>query len=927
METPDFVREKLTEWGFNDLVQRFEDEGIDKEIFLNLEDTNINVLIPKIGPRVKFKRRLKEYLQWKSMETCHFVQDKLTEWNLSELIHRFEDEGIDKETFLILEESGNLNILIPKIGPRVKFRKKLREYLQALKRKHADTPETIDPETDTNSDQEDIPELALKRKHADTPEIMDTETDTNSDQDDIPELEPTIFPWHFESPSTSDKDRDNEMSEEPMSNRNSSTGLLAVILFILRHHLTVAVGDLMALLNFLSPNLVVASKYLSDKIIALCTVFYCHRCQNYMGTNPHDAPCSQCGTVFNKESSTKNGHFFLSASLKDLLKDILKIHGTELLPKTVAQGNIIKDVMDGRMYQNLLKQGRLGADDLTLSWNSDGVPIYNSPIHSYSIWPLQFIINELPYTQRQENVIVAGLWFGPKPPKMNTFLKPFIDECRDLAHNPFQWSDSNGTVHHSKVFSLIFSSDAIARPLLRNCKQFNGEYGCDWCLHPGMMVKKGNGNMRSYPYDEEKQVARSNDTFKNNATQAKKGVKGLSLLCELPFFDVVFGFVPEYLHSVLLGVSKQLMSLWLDRVNSEKPWYVGQHISKMDSRLLCLRSPLEKKENTSVRSLKCRNSWKASEWRAFLLFYAISVLPGILPLTFLEHYFHLSFSIHILLQESISQHELKLAHESLVHFVKYMKVLYGEENVSFNCHQLIHLTESVLNWGPLWATSAFSFERNNGNLRALLKGVNDYPRQIHQMFLVWQHIPRHLSSLVFNKQSDFGELLDKLTPVQEGSGSDKALGKSRHLDLTGSTKLAIEELLNRPVLVKSVEAYDSFTNGHTVYHSTNCKEIDKTACVIKLKNGCCGEIQLILLFKENCVCTSACLCQAVPVIVVNLYDIKPGTLFSKTHPSETVFVRVERTDQPKAFFLEDIRCKCKYVDGWLVPVPNTFERY
>ncbi|TDH02909.1 hypothetical protein EPR50_G00157500 [Perca flavescens] len=241
METPDFVQEKLTEWGFNDLVQRFEDEGIDKEIFLNLEDTNINVLIPKIGPRVKFKQRLKEYLQWKSMETCHFVQDKLTEWNLSELIYRFEDEGIDKETFLILEESGNFKVLIPKIGPRVKFRKKLREYLQALKRKHADTPEMIDPENDTNSDQEDIPELALKRKHADTPEIMDTEIDTNSDQDDIPELEPTIFPWHFESPSTSDTDRDNEMSEEPMSNSNSSTGLLAVILFILRHHLTVAV--------------------------------------------------------------------------------------------------------------------------------------------------------------------------------------------------------------------------------------------------------------------------------------------------------------------------------------------------------------------------------------------------------------------------------------------------------------------------------------------------------------------------------------------------------------------------------------------------------------------------------------------------------------------------------------------------------------
>lgn len=721
-------------------------------------------------------------------------------------------------------------------------------------------------------------------------------------------------------------------NEEPMSNSNSRTGLLAVILFILRHHLTAAVGDLMALLNVLSPDLVVAFKYLSDKIPTLSIVFYCHFCQNYMGENPDDASCLHCGTMFNKKSSTKSGHFFLCASLKDHLKDVLRRLGTELLPKSVNHGNNIKDVMDGKLYQNFLKQGALAADDLTLSWNCDGVRIFNSSI--CEIWPLQFTINELPYTQREENMIVAGLWFGPEKPKMNTFLKPFIDECHGLAQNPFQWSDNNGTVHSSKVFFLVCSSDAVARPLLRNCKQFNGEYGCDWCLHPGMMVKKGNGCMRSYPYDEEKQAARSKEMFRDNATQAensatpKNGVKGLSLLSMLPLFDIVFGFVPEYMHSVVLGMCRQLMSLWLDPVHCKKTWYVGQHISRMDSRLRRLKPPLE--ITRAPRSLQCRDTWKASEWRAFLLFYAVSVLPGILHPTFLEHYFYLAFSVHILLQESISQHELQMAHESLVRFVKDMEVLYGKENVSFNCHQLIHLTESVLNWGPLWATSAFSFERNNGNLRCLLKGINDNPQHIYQRFLFWQLIPKHLSSLVYNQHSDFGELLAMLTPVKDGSGSDKPLGKSHHLDLTGSIKLAIEELLHRPVLVKSVEAYDSFTNGHIVYHSTQSKESGKTDCFVKLKNGRYGEIQLILLFKENCVCTSNCLCQAIPIIVVHLYDMKPGTLFSNIHPnnvSKTVFVRVESTDQSKAFFLEDIKCKCMYVDGWLVPVPNTYERY
>ncbi|XP_050929971.1 uncharacterized protein LOC108886169 isoform X2 [Lates calcarifer] len=816
------------------------------------------------------------------------------------------DEGIDKETFHSLEDSNTINVLIPKIGPRVKFRKQLREYLQTL-----------------------------KGKHTDTPEMMDTNTETNSEQEDSSEMEPTFFQWHFESTSTSDTDSGDEMSEEPIypgATVTQGQGLLAVVLFMLRHHLNSAAvhRDLMALLNFLIHNLVVASKYLSDKI-PLSTVFYCQNCQKYMGKNPVDAPCLHCGKMFNRANSTQSGHFFLFASLKDLLKDILMNHGHELLPKTVNCGHDIKDVMDGMIYQNLLKQGRLSADDLTLLWNCDEVPIY-SP--RYSVWPLQFTINELPYTQRKENVIVAGLWFGPEKPKMNTFLKPFIDECCDLAHNQFQWRDSSGTVHSSKVFSLVCSSDAVARPLLRNCKQFNGEYGCDWCLHPGTVVKKGSGCVRSYPYDEMKQAARSNEMFRDDARQAEKtnapknGVKGLSLLSILPLFDIVFGFVPDYMHSVLVGVCKQLMSLWLDPVNSEKPWYVGQQISQMDSRLLRLKPPLDR--TRSPRSLQCRNNWKASEWRAFLLFYAIHVLPGILNPLFLEHYFYLMFGIHILLQESISHHDLQLANEYLVYFVVNMKELYGEENVSFNCHQLIHLTESVQNWGPLWATSAFSFERNSGNLRDLLTDTNDNPQHISQRFCIWQHIPRHLTSLVFNQHSDFGETLTKLSPVNDASGSHSPFGKSQHLDLTRSIKLAIEELLNQPVPVKSVEAFDSFTDGNIVYHSTNCEQSDTTDCAVKLKNGSYGEIQLILLLKENCVCTSTCLCKAVPVIVVHLYDIKADALFSNmstNNASKTIFVRGERTNQPKAFFLEDIRSKCMYVDGWLVPLPNTYERY
>ncbi|KAK2833466.1 hypothetical protein Q5P01_017355 [Channa striata] len=55
----DFVCNKLTEWGLSDWIQTFKDQGIDKESFECLEDQEINDLIPLVGPRAKFKKRLK----------------------------------------------------------------------------------------------------------------------------------------------------------------------------------------------------------------------------------------------------------------------------------------------------------------------------------------------------------------------------------------------------------------------------------------------------------------------------------------------------------------------------------------------------------------------------------------------------------------------------------------------------------------------------------------------------------------------------------------------------------------------------------------------------------------------------------------------------------------------------------------------------
>ena len=50
--------------------------------------------------------------------------------------------------------------------------------------------------------------------------------------------------------------------------------------------------------------------------------------------------------------------------------------------------------------------------------------------------------------------------------------------------------------------------------------------------------------------------------------------------------------------------------------------------------------------------------------------------------------------------------------------------------MSFNVHILLHLTESIRNWGPLWCFSAYTFENYNGCLLKLFHGTQAVPQQI-----------------------------------------------------------------------------------------------------------------------------------------------------------------------------------------------------
>ncbi|XP_072145749.1 uncharacterized protein [Dermacentor andersoni] len=312
---------------------------------------------------------------------------------------------------------------------------------------------------------------------------------------------------------------------------------------------------------------------------------------------------------------------------------------------------------------------------------------------------------------------------------MTLLLNSFVQQMRDLATGGVTWMAGTDIVH-SGVYCLSCCADAPARASLQNFTQHNGYYGCGWCLHGGKTV---HGTVK-YPMDMNVRDERNAENAKKHTEKASflhqvhKGVKGPSPLINLPYFDVIWGFTPDYMHCVLLGVSRHFTELWLSAVN--QPYYIGspQVLSIIDERLCATKPHLC--VSRLPRSLSVRMYWKASEWQQWLLYFSLPCLEGLLPAQFFKHFSLLVQGIALLLQGTVSKDNITTSTNCLVRFVVDVQFLYGENHMTNNVHQLLHIPKSVVLQGPLWAHSCFSFESHIGHLKELVMSAKGVPIQI-----------------------------------------------------------------------------------------------------------------------------------------------------------------------------------------------------
>lgn len=512
---------------------------------------------------------------------------------------------------------------------------------------------------------------------------------------------------------------------------------------------------------------------------------------------------------------------------------------------------------------------------------------------------------------------------------------------------------------------LCGSFDAPAKCLFQCFVQYNGSYGCPYCLHPGKTVKTSErGHTMAYPFNRddlqtghyEERTHDQTHKFANCATESiirtgiekpVKGVRGLSWFLYVPGFDIIRGVAIDYMHGTLLGVVKMLVNLWLAKEHHDEPWYVGKWARELEKRYVSIKPPncISRLPRSIVGNF---GHLKASELRSFLLFYSLPCLYGLLCDRYFQHYLLLVEAIYILLKHSISMNDLIKASRLLKHFCIRIEELYGSRYDTYNVHGLLHLVDRVKDLGPLWTHSCFCFEDFNGELRHLYHGTQHVEMQIVLSVCVQQKIPELIPLLPPN--STASHFFEQLT--SKGRLSHKKELISDNIFIVGAiAKFTINiqhrQLVEREIgIVGDVYKFKRVVIGTTMFHSKDYKPgIRRNNFTVQFQSPSCLELsygQILYFIKCYVKCPNPVFCSAnCPCKVASYHAIieclvrDNNTVLSSdtiTGASVPHIVPVSSTGETVLIPLERIVQICVHIDCgsvgkiFVATFPNLFEK-
>ncbi|KAI7902075.1 uncharacterized protein BX663DRAFT_80897 [Cokeromyces recurvatus] len=113
------------------------------------------------------------------------------------------------------------------------------------------------------------------------------------------------------------------------------------------------------------------------------------------------------------------------------------------------------------------------------------------------------------------------------------------------------------------------------------------------------------------------------------------------------------------------------------------------------------------------------SGFKGDEFRSWTIVYSAILLKGRLIGEHMMNWLRFVMANQILASSTITVSEVNEAHNLLVEFIKNNVDLYGPNFITPNMHMHLHLQQTIYDFGPLYSTWLYSFERANGDIKKI----------------------------------------------------------------------------------------------------------------------------------------------------------------------------------------------------------------
>lgn len=474
-------------------------------------------------------------------------------------------------------------------------------------------------------------------------------------------------------------------------------------------------------------------RYLKSNTEKLFEPVYYAKCPSCFELNVCNERCNKCNKIVNKNRN----NFFVYLPIEPQLKKSLIDNFSDICEHLKRpRSQFFTDIDDGLVQRTIV----VNEQQMLLSFllNIDGGNLAEKT--KKSLWPIQLYQNFIPPEKRfmPENILTVGLFYGDGKPDPFDILFPLIRDFNRLFREGIQVI-YDGTQYDFQPVLLHCSCDLPARALIQNFKLYSGTDSCPYCLHPGHRNKE-NGHIRiRYAKESENSELRTHNQSIENAhrTNNTHGVKGLSCLMALPKFDIIKGVGTDYMHNVLLGCTKRLISIWMGDIKVDGSTFKPmskQNRAQLNQRLILLK-PFGA-INYKPRSLEHISLFRAVEFKNLLFFYLRYCLRNLLEKRYIDHFEMLSAAIYLLCKKKVSEEDIQCAENLLNNFCDLFEQYFGKSSITMNIHLLRHYGFVVRNLGPLWAYSCFGFETNMGVLCRYFAGGGDALEQITSKYII-----------------------------------------------------------------------------------------------------------------------------------------------------------------------------------------------